>query len=143
MIFSSNPHDLIHWIPVTCTLIGHLCHHHHHLNIKMHLYPIGLAGPVGFDPTTTGSGGLRFFLKEQRPILTRRRAPSAGLNLLIYETYRPQMTSYSLNSFSLHALTHLVCVCVVCTDVCTIATLQWLSCIPIHIDPCALAWPER
>ncbi|MGH9954321.1 MAG: hypothetical protein ACRD39_01495, partial [Nitrososphaeraceae archaeon] len=36
-----------------------------------YLYPIVLAGPVGFDPTTTGFGGLRsFFLKEQHPILT-------------------------------------------------------------------------
>ena len=55
------------------------------------LYNIGLAGPVGFDPTTTGSGGLRFFSKKQRPVLTGRRALSASLNLLIYETYRPQM----------------------------------------------------
>jgi hypothetical protein len=119
MIFSSNPHDLIHWISPTCTLIGHRCHHHHHLNIKLQLYLIGLAGPVGFDPTTTGSGGLRFFLKEQRPILTRRRAPSAGLNLLIYETYRPQMTSYSLNSFSFSALAHPV---YAYKGVCTIAS---------------------
>jgi hypothetical protein len=34
------------------------------LNIKLHLYHIGLAGPAGFDPTTTGSGGLRFFSKR-------------------------------------------------------------------------------
>jgi hypothetical protein len=66
-----------------------------------------LAGPVGFDPTTTGFGGLRsFFLKEQHPILTRRRALFACLNLLIYETYLPQMTCYSLVAF--HYLLQLI-----------------------------------
>jgi hypothetical protein len=33
----------------------------------LYFYIIGLAGPVGFDPTTTGSGGLRFFSKETAP----------------------------------------------------------------------------
>ncbi len=38
---------------------------------------IEIAGPVGFDPTTTGSGGLcsPFFAKEeQHPVLTRQGA---------------------------------------------------------------------
>jgi hypothetical protein len=107
MIFSSNPHDLIHCISLTCTLIGHRCNHQHHLNIKLHLYLIGLAGPVGFDPTTTGSGGLRFFLKKQHPVLTRRRALSGCLSILIYETYRPT-DSASCATFSLPTLSDVI-----------------------------------
>lgn len=50
---------------------------------------IHLAGPVGFDPTTTGFGGLcTLFLLEkvvQHPVLTRRRALANSTLDLIYE----------------------------------------------------------
>src|ERR671919_633351 len=103
MIFLLDPHDLVHCISLKYTLIGHHCHHH--LNIKLHLSAIGLAGPAGFDPTTTGSGGLRFFSKGTAPCPDWATGPVWVLNLLIYETYRPQITHYSLNSF-LAALAH-------------------------------------
>ena len=53
-------------------------------------FGVGKAGPVGFDPTTTGSGGMcssLFFAKddEQHPVLTRRRALVTLTHKALYE----------------------------------------------------------
>jgi hypothetical protein len=37
-------------------------------------------GPTGFDPATTGFGGLCFAKQEQHPVLTRRRAHKVVLD---------------------------------------------------------------